>query len=74
MIYASASGLDPHISVESANLQVDRICKARNFSEEQENIVKSLIDTLKENRQFGFLGEERINVLKLNIELDEILK
>ncbi len=70
MLYASGSGLDPHISIQAANLQVDRISKARNLSDEQKNQLKNLISTLSENRQWGFLGEKRINVLKLNIELD----
>ncbi len=72
MLYASASGLDPHISIKSANLQISRICKARNFSESQKQMLIKLIINLSQNRQFGFLGEERINVLKLNIELDKI--
>ncbi len=72
MLYASGSGLDPHISVQAANLQIDRICKARNFSEVHKNKLKNLIVNLSENRQLGFLGEKRINVLKLNIELDKI--
>jgi len=72
MLYASGSGLDPHISVQAANLQIDRICKARNFSEVHKNKLKNLIVNLSENRQLGFLGEKRINVLKLNIEMDKI--
>ncbi len=71
MIFSSASGLDPHISVQSANLQVKRIAKARNINE---SAIVQLIANLKENRQFLFLGEERINVLLLNLELDKIAK
>jgi potassium-transporting ATPase KdpC subunit len=72
MIYASGSGLDPHISVQAANLQINRICIVRKYSDVQKNKLKNLIVNLSENRQLGFLGEKRINVLKLNIELDKI--
>jgi K+-transporting ATPase ATPase C chain len=72
MLYASGSGLDPHISIQSANLQIDRVCKARRYSEVQKNKLKDLIVNLSENRQLGFLGEKRINVLRLNIELEKI--
>ena len=66
---SSASGLDPHISVEAALLQAGRISKVRKI--EKEKIVK-LINKHIEHKQLGFLGEERINVLKLNLELDNI--
>jgi K+-transporting ATPase ATPase C chain len=69
MIYSSASGLDPHISSEAAKLQVNRISKERNINKNQ---ILQLIGKLKENRQFHLLGEERINVLLLNLELDKI--
>jgi K+-transporting ATPase ATPase C chain len=72
MLYTSGSGLDPHISVQAANLQTDRICKARNLSDDQKSKVKNLIVNLTENRQWGIFGEQRINVLKLNLELDKI--
>ncbi len=71
MIFSSASGLDPHISIQAANLQVKRIAKARNISESQ---ILQIITQLKENRQFFILGEERINVLLLNLELDKLSK
>lgn len=71
MMYASASGLDPHISPAAALLQVNRIYKARNLSEIELKKIKNLIEHATEGRQFGFLGEERINVLKLNLELDK---
>jgi potassium-transporting ATPase KdpC subunit len=74
MIYASGSGLDPHISLKAVNLQFDRICKVRNLSEKQKKELKNLIENLTENRQLGILGEKRINVLKLNIELDNLSK
>lgn len=71
MIYASGSGLDPHISPEAALLQVNRICKARHLPALAEKQIKNLISQSTENRQLGFLGEKRINVLKLNLELDK---
>jgi K+-transporting ATPase ATPase C chain len=71
MIFSSASGLDPHISIQAANLQVKRIAKARNIDENQ---IIQLIENLKEHRQFFILGEERINVLLLNLELDKLSK
>lgn len=72
MLFASASGLDPHISPKAAMLQVERIAKARNFSGVQkQKILQSLMEQ-KESPQFLCLGEERINVLLLNLKLDEI--
>lgn len=71
MIYASGSGLDPHISPNAAFLQVDRICKIRHLPETAKMQIDNLISQSTESRQFGFLGEERINVLKLNLELDK---
>jgi K+-transporting ATPase ATPase C chain len=68
MIYSSASGLDPDISVEAAKLQVKRVAQARNIDENQ---ILALIDSLKNNRQFFILGEQKINVLLLNIGLDK---
>lgn len=72
MVFASASGLDPHISPEAAQLQVNRISNARNFNETQKLYLVLLIKKLTEDPQFSFLGEARINVLKLNLELDQI--
>lgn len=71
-IFASASGVDPHISIENANLQSNRIAKARNFDENKRIKLKELINRLIEKPQFGILGEERINVLNLNIQLDKL--
>jgi potassium-transporting ATPase KdpC subunit len=71
-VYSSGSGLDPHISYENAVLQIERISKARNFSDEKKLQLRNLIDRTLENPQFGFLGEPRINVLNLNIELDKL--
>lgn len=72
MIFASASGLDPHISPEGALMQVDRINRARNFDNIQKEKLIRKIKDLTEEPQFLILGEKRINVLDLNIELDKI--
>jgi len=71
MIFSSASGLDPHISVSAARLQVNRIAKSRNTGDEQ---INRIIDNMNESRQYFFLGQERINVLLLNLELDKVMK
>lgn len=71
-LFASASGLDPHISQASAKAQIDRIVNARQGLEKER--ILSLINKEMEPRDFGFLGEERINVLKLNLALDELEK
>jgi len=71
MLYASASGLDPHISPKAALLQVDRIAKARNFSDQQKQQLIKVVTDLTESPQFSFLGETRINVLVLNLALDK---
>jgi potassium-transporting ATPase KdpC subunit len=72
MAFASGSGLDPHISREAALMQVDRIAKDRHFSSTQKEKILKKIGELTENPQFLFLGEQRINVLVLNLELDKI--
>jgi potassium-transporting ATPase KdpC subunit len=66
LLTASASGLDPHISVTAAELQAPRIAEVRGLSLEQ---VRSLIDQNTEGQSLGFLGEERVNVLELNLAL-----
>ena len=72
MLLASASGLDPHISPKAALLQVDRIVKARKFSDQQKQKLLKIVTEQTESPQFSFLGETRINVLTLNIALDKL--
>jgi K+-transporting ATPase ATPase C chain len=72
MAFASGSGLDPHISPGTALMQVDRIAMARHFDSSQNAKLLKKIKELTEDHQFFCLGEQRINVLVLNLELDKI--
>ena len=72
MLFASASGLDPHISPGSAYLQAERIAQNRHFNNEQKLKLLQLIKDHTETPQFLCLGEERLNVLLLNLEIDKI--
>ncbi|HVE58808.1 MAG TPA: potassium-transporting ATPase subunit KdpC [Pyrinomonadaceae bacterium] len=71
LVTTSASGLDPHISPSAAEFQIPRIARVRNLSETD---LRKLVDRFTENRQFGIFGEPRVNVLKLNLELDKVQK
>jgi K+-transporting ATPase ATPase C chain len=72
MLFASGSGLDPHTSPEAVLLQVKRIVRVRHFNSSQEQRLKDLISQNTERRQYGLLGEDRINIFLLNIGLDGI--
>lgn len=69
LVTASGAGLDPHISVEGAYVQVKRVAAARNLSEEK---INSLVTKHIDRPLLGLFGTERVNVLELNIELDNL--
>jgi K+-transporting ATPase ATPase C chain len=66
-VEASASGLDPHISVKNALLQLPRVAQARGMSQDD---LQKLVDKYTDGRDFGILGEPGVNVVKLNLALD----
>jgi K+-transporting ATPase ATPase C chain len=72
LLFASGSGLDPHISPQAAKFQILRITRARNFSSEQILKLEKLVEQKIEHRDYRILGEERVNVLLLNLALDTI--
>ena len=69
LVTASASGLDPHVSVASAHYQIARVARVRGLDEE---IIAQLVAQYTEPRQFGVLGEPHVNVLRLNLALDAL--
>jgi K+-transporting ATPase ATPase C chain len=69
LITSSGSGLDPHISPAAAEYQIPRVARERRMSQDE---VRRFVDKYTEGRQFGVLGEPRVNVLELNLSLDEV--
>jgi potassium-transporting ATPase KdpC subunit len=66
-VTASGSGLDPHVSVRNAELQIPRVAKARGLTQEQ---VRALVNQFTDSADFGVLGEPGVNVLQVNLALD----
>ena len=69
LVTSSGSGLDPDISIAAANYQINRVARYRNLTVEK---VSALVKRFTTGRQFGILGEPRVNVLQLNLALDNI--
>lgn len=70
LISGSASGLDPHISLAAANYQVKRLARTNNISEKE---VLDMIEKCKESKIFGVVGEDTVNVVKMNLMIDGII-
>lgn len=74
MLFASGSGVDPHVGPDAALLQVSRIAAARGFDTQKSDALVELVLRFIEPPQFALFGEPRINVLKLNLALDALEK
>jgi len=72
MLFASGSGVDPHLSPDAARLQINRIAHVRGFRVEQRQKIVDLMEHLIETPQWGIFGEPRVNVFLLNVALDQI--
>jgi potassium-transporting ATPase KdpC subunit len=72
MLFASGSGIDPHISPAAAIMQIDRIAQARGLDGPKKAALLKIVQNHIEAPQFGLLGEPRVNVLKLNLALDDL--
>jgi potassium-transporting ATPase KdpC subunit len=72
MLYASASGLDPHLSPEGAAFQVSRVAQARGFDPQKTAQLEQLVRSMTRGRDLGFLAEPVVNVLELNLALDQM--
>lgn len=70
LVTTSGSGLDPHISPDAARWQLPRVARARNVPQGR---IQPVLDRMVEGRDLGFLGERRVNVLLLNLEVDKLL-
>lgn len=72
LLFASGSGIDPHVSPAAAHLQVKRVAAARKFDAAKTAALYALVERMSEKPQWGIFGEPRVNVLLLNLELDKI--
>jgi K+-transporting ATPase ATPase C chain len=72
LLFASGSGLDPHISPDAARLQIERVAAARGFTATQREQLAALVEKSIEGPQLVVLGEPRVNVLLLNLSVDQI--
>lgn len=73
MLFASGSGLDPHISPEAARLQINRIAAARGLTGNDIRQLATIVDNAVEQPEFGLFGQARVNVLLLNLAVDKLL-